>query len=137
VSTIDTGTTLDELGKFFKIAGERIDAGLPAPQMFSGAVDLAWHRLTENPAKHDEFTTEHAGRRLDHVESGGEGWIEWVDAYTVAYGPLPEVWFTDAGGTLDAELLGRYRDTGQVWAEWDCSPAPGDGDDLAPAASYL
>ncbi|MFI1521627.1 hypothetical protein [Kitasatospora cineracea] len=136
MSTIDTSTALDELGKFFKIAGERFDAGLSAPQMFSGAVDLAWHQLTETPAAHDAFTTEHAGRRLDHAESGGEGWIEWVDAYTEAYGPLPEVWFTDADGTLDTELLGRYRDTGRVWAEWNCSPAPGDGD-LAPAASYL
>ncbi|MFB7946613.1 hypothetical protein ACFC6L_17065 [Kitasatospora phosalacinea] len=133
---MDTSTALDELGRFFKIAGERFDAGLSAPQMFSGAVDQAWHRLTESPAVHDEFTAEHAGRRLDHVEGSGAGRIEWVDAYTEVYGPLPEIWFTAADGTLDTELLGRYRDTGKVWAEWNCSPAPGDGD-LAPAASYL
>ncbi|MFJ9840084.1 hypothetical protein ACIRYZ_06370 [Kitasatospora sp. NPDC101155] len=44
------------------------------------------------------------------------------------YGPLPQVWFTDAEGTVDTGALARYRETGQVWAEWDCSPAPGDGD---------
>ncbi len=44
---------------------------------------------------------------------------------------MPEIWFTGADGTVDTESLGRYRDTGEVWAEWNCSPAPGDGDDLS------
>ncbi|MFJ1755949.1 hypothetical protein [Kitasatospora sp. NPDC088134] len=132
----ETDSALTELGKFFKIAGARATAGLPAPQMFSGAVDKAWHRLTENPAEHTAFTTEHAGRTLGHAENNGEGWIDWVSAYAEAYGPLPEIWFTDADGTLDTELLGHYRETGKVWAEWDCSPVPDDGD-VAPAASYL
>ncbi|MFD7829875.1 hypothetical protein [Kitasatospora sp. NPDC059803] len=65
----------------------------------------------------------------------GVGFISWVGAYEEAYGPLPEIWFTDADDTVNTVALARYRETGEVWAEWDCSPAPGDGDDLAPAAT--
>ncbi|MFJ8443808.1 hypothetical protein [Kitasatospora griseola] len=136
-TVIEPGVALTELGKFFAIAGQYFDAGLPAPKMFSGAIDRTWHRLTENPDEHDAFTVTHAGRRLTHAESCGEGFIGWVGAYEKAYGPLPEVWFTDADGELDTEALGRYWRTGEVWAEWDCSPEPSDGDELAPAASYL
>lgn len=128
---------LDELGKFFIITAHRIDAGDTAPQMFSGAIDAAWHALVTDSAAHEAFAFRHAGRRLAHVESAGSGFISWVSAYEEAYGPLPEVWFTDANGTVNTEALARYRDTGEVRAEWDCSPAPGDGDDVAPAASYL
>ncbi|MFI9787255.1 hypothetical protein ACIHEI_27685 [Kitasatospora sp. NPDC051984] len=131
----ESDTVLDELGKFFVVAGQFLDAGLPAPQMFSKAVDLAWHRLVEDPREHDAFTAKYAGRRLLHTESSGAGFIDWVDAYERAYGPLPDLWFTDAEGELDVEALGRYRATGTVWAEWDCSPAPGDGDELTPASS--
>ncbi|MFD5559768.1 hypothetical protein [Kitasatospora griseola] len=131
-------TALAELGKFFTIAGQFLDAGRPVPQMFSGAIDLIWHRLTETPDEYDAFTVKCAGRRLQHMELGGEGFIDWVGAYEKAYGPLPEIWFTDADGELDAEALGRYRTTGTVWAEWDCGPIEGtDGDELVPAASYL
>ncbi|OKJ15753.1 hypothetical protein [Kitasatospora sp. CB01950] len=133
----ESATALAELGRFFTIAGQRFDAGLPMPQMFSGAVDRAWHRLTEDPDEHAAFTVKYAHRRLRHAESGGEGFIDWVDAYEKACGPLPEIWFTDADGELDAEALGRYRTTGTVWAEWDCSPEPSDGDELTPVASYL
>ncbi|WP_256177149.1 hypothetical protein [Kitasatospora aureofaciens] len=56
-----------------------------------------------------------------------------MSAYEEAYGPLPEIWFTNADGAVNSEALARYRNSGEVWAEWDCSPAPGDGDDLVPA----
>ncbi|MFF0292394.1 hypothetical protein ACFYST_02565 [Kitasatospora sp. NPDC004614] len=135
LTIIEPDAAIGELGKFFTIAGQFFEAGLPAPKMFSGAIDLAWHRLTEDPSEHDAFTVKYAGRRLQHVEGGGECFIDWVGAYEKAYGPLPEIWFTDADGELDAEALGRYRITGTVWAEWDCSPVPSDGDELTPAAS--
>ncbi|MFJ7277909.1 hypothetical protein [Kitasatospora sp. NPDC098663] len=136
---MSTATTmeLDELGKFFKITARRIDAGETAPQMFSSAIDAAWHTLVADPAAHEAFTLQHAGRRLAHVESNGNGFISWVGAYEEAYGPLPEVWFTDADGKVDTAALAHYRDTGEVWAEWDCSPEPSGDDDLIPVASYL
>ncbi|WP_380283653.1 hypothetical protein [Kitasatospora purpeofusca] len=136
-TTPSSTVELDELGKFFTITARRIDAGDIAPQMFSGAIDAAWHTLVADPAAHEAFTLRHAGRKLAHAESAGSGFISWVSAYEEAYGPLPEAWFTDANGTVNTEALARYRDTGQVWAEWDCSPTGGDGDDVAPAASYL
>ncbi|MEV7771286.1 hypothetical protein [Kitasatospora sp. NPDC086791] len=128
-ATIKPSAELDELGKFFTIAARQIDAGQTAPQMFSAAIDAAWHALAAAPGAHEAFTLQHAGRKLTHVESAGNGFISWVSAYEEAYGPLPEIWFTDANGTVNTEALGRYRDTGEVYAEWDCSPAGGDGDD--------
>ncbi|MGW4384852.1 hypothetical protein ACWEMJ_33920, partial [Kitasatospora sp. NPDC004531] len=48
-----------------------------------------------------------------------------------AYGSVPEIWFTDADGELDAEALRRYLTTGTLWAKWDCGPIEGtDGDEL-------
>jgi hypothetical protein len=128
-ATIRPSTELDELGKFFTIAARRIAAGRTAPEMFSAAIDSVWHELVGDPAAHDAFALRYAGRRLAHVESAGSGHIAWVSGYEEAYGPLPEVWFTDADGTVNTEALARYRDTGEVYAEWDCSPAGGDGDD--------
>jgi hypothetical protein len=58
-----------------------------------------------------------------------------VSAYEEAYGPLPEVWFTAADGTVNTQALKRYRETGEVWAEWDCGPVPGDGDEVTQVAS--
>ncbi|MEU4116335.1 hypothetical protein AB0F71_17780 [Kitasatospora sp. NPDC028055] len=121
-------TELAELGKFFAIAGRLLDSGQAAPQMFSSTIDAVWHRLLENPEDHAAFTAHHAGRALRHLPVKGRGVIPWVTAYEEAYGPLPQVWFTNTAGTVDVEALARYRETGQVWAEWDCSPAPGDDD---------
>jgi hypothetical protein len=142
VSTATTpGSTveLDELGKFFRITARRIDAGETAPQMFSAAIDAAWHTLVADPAAHDAFALQHAGRKLEHIEMQGFGPIAWVAGYEEAYGPLPEVWFTNAEGTVNTEALAQYRESGTVTAEWDCGPrpGPGDGDDLTPGASYL
>ncbi|MFF7992424.1 hypothetical protein ACFZDG_21850 [Kitasatospora xanthocidica] len=130
-----SGIELDELGKFFTITARRIDAGQAAPEMFSAAIDMAWHRLVNDPAAHEAFAVQHAGRRLTHVESAGVGFISWVSTYEEVYGPLPDIWFTDADGTVDTEAQARYREKGEVWAEWRCSPAPGDGDDLTPATT--
>ncbi|WP_241002617.1 hypothetical protein [Streptomyces sp. CB01881] len=115
--------------RFFTIAGRQLAAGDSAPEMFSGAIDAAWHRLAEDIDAHAEFTTVHAGRRLTHVRGAGTGHITWVAAYEEAFGPLPEVWFTNGDGTVDSAAHNRYRETGQVWASWNCSPAGG-GDDV-------
>lgn len=56
-----------------------------------------------------------ADRKLTHVEGTGTGFISWLSAYEEVYRPLPEIWFTDADGTLDTEALARYRDTGEVY----------------------
>ncbi|WP_316528129.1 hypothetical protein [Kitasatospora brasiliensis] len=133
--TLTPSVELAELGRFFRIAVRRIDAGEAGPEMFSGAVDAAWHRLVADPVAHEAFAFRHAGRRLVHVEGSGAGFVSWVGAYEEAYGPLPEVWFTDADGTVDTAALARYRETGEVWAEWNCGPVEGDdGDDLVPAS---
>ncbi|MGW0771563.1 hypothetical protein [Streptomyces sp. NPDC002676] len=85
--------------------------------------------LPEYPA----FCAEQAGALIGHGESKGVGRIAWVSAYEEMFGPLPKVWFTDAVGILDTAALARYRETGVVVAEWDCSPTGGDGDgDVAP-----
>ncbi|MDH6131031.1 hypothetical protein P3T37_000398 [Kitasatospora sp. MAA4] len=125
---------LVELGKFFTVAARRFDAGQAAPEMFSTAIDAAWHRLAEDREAHSEFSQEHAGQELIHAETAGHGTIAWVNAYEEAYGPLPLIWFTNAHGTVNSESLARYRETGVVVAEWDCSPkpGPGDGDDMVP-----
>ncbi|MFF3747477.1 hypothetical protein [Streptomyces kronopolitis] len=49
----------------------------------------------------------------------------------MAYGPLPEIWFTDTDGNVDQDAIAHYRATHTVVAEWDCAPIG--GDDLAPA----
>ncbi|MFE2723536.1 hypothetical protein [Kitasatospora sp. NPDC059327] len=136
---INLSPELIELGKFFTIAARRIGVGATAPEMFSGAVDAAWHTLVADPAAHDAFALQHAGRKLTHVETKGSGPIAWVAAYEEAYGPLPEIWFADADGTVNTDALAQYRKTGTVTAEWDCGPrpGPGDGDDLTQAASDL
>ncbi|GAA1964670.1 hypothetical protein [Kitasatospora viridis] len=133
-----TGTSIElvELGKFFGIAARRFDAGQSAPEMFSTAIDAAWHRLAEDAEAHRAFTAEHAGRVITHSETSGRGFIEWVAAYEEAYGALPEIWFTNADGVVDTAALIAYRETGHVVAEWNCAPAPGDGDDgNAPAGN--
>ncbi|MFJ3787949.1 hypothetical protein [Kitasatospora sp. NPDC090091] len=113
---------LVELGKFFTITGRRLAAGNTAPEMFSGAIDAAWHLLAADAEAHAEFTATHAGRGLLHVEGSGEGFVSWVAAYQEVYGQLPEIWFTDAEGMVNTEALARYRESGEVWASWKCSP---------------
>ncbi|THA71784.1 hypothetical protein E6P78_04055 [Streptomyces sp. A0958] len=128
MSITDTSVQLDELGKFFAVTARRFDDGQAAPEMFSTAVDAAWHQLAEDPQAHSAFTAKHAGRELAHAETSGRGLIAWVAAYEEAYGPLPGIWFTAADGSLDTAALATYRETGRVVAEWNCSPAPSDGD---------
>jgi hypothetical protein len=132
-ATTTTSVELIELGKFFEITARRFDTTQSAPEMFSTAIDAAWHQLAEDPQAHSAFTAEHAGREIIHAETAGRGLIAWVAAYEEAYGPLPEIWFTDASGSVDTAALATYRKTGRVVAEWNCSPAPGDGDGNTPA----
>jgi hypothetical protein len=131
-TTVKPSLELDELGKFFTIAARQIDSGQAAPEMFSAAIDATWHQLLTDPAAHEAFAIQHAGRKLTHVEGKGSGFVSWVSAYEEAYGALPAIWFTDADGRANTEALARYRETGQVWAEWDCGPVEGDdGDDFS------
>ncbi|MFI5722857.1 hypothetical protein [Streptomyces cyaneofuscatus] len=128
-------TTMEsrELGRFLAVAGQQFaDGGGPA-EMFSRAVDAAWHQMLGTP-DYEAFSTEHAGTVLGHREMNGSGAIGWVAAYERTYGPLPEIWFTDADGVLDECALALYKETGKVVAEWDCGPTTGDGDDAVPGS---
>ncbi|MFJ9886597.1 hypothetical protein ACIQRW_12130 [Streptomyces sp. NPDC091287] len=128
-------TTIEhrELGRFLAVAGQQFtDGGGPA-EMFSRAVDAAWHQMLGSH-EYEAFSTEHAGTVLRHREMNGSGLIGWVTTYEKAYGPLPEIWFTNADGLLDEGALARYKETGNVVAEWDCGPTTGDGDDAAPGS---
>ncbi|MFI1607641.1 hypothetical protein ACH4YN_36935 [Streptomyces griseofuscus] len=126
---MSTATT--ELRRFLTITGQRFKAGQSAPEMFSPTVDAAWHDLLGTPA-YEDLCLETAGQPIRHVATNGYGPIAWVAAYEEAYGTLPEIWFTDADGNLDQDAVARYRKTHAVVAEWDCSPAGGDGDDVTP-----
>ncbi|MFF7415643.1 hypothetical protein [Streptomyces lydicus] len=72
------------------------------------------------------------GQSIGHTANNGHDPTSWVAAYEAAYGPLPDIWFTDTDGNVDQDALARYRETGTVVAEWDCSPTGGEGDDVAP-----
>ncbi|MEU9857258.1 hypothetical protein [Streptomyces sp. NPDC047974] len=128
-------TTIErrELGRFLAVAGKQFADGKGPAEMFSRAVDAAWHQMLGTP-EYVAFSTEHAGTVLGHREMSGSGPIAWVAAYEEAYGPLPEIWFTDADGVFDDGALARYKETGKVVAEWDCGPTTGDGDDAAPGS---
>ncbi|GAA2433184.1 hypothetical protein GCM10010433_37280 [Streptomyces pulveraceus] len=128
-------TTIEhrELGRFLAIAGQRFACGEGPAEMFSRAVDAAWHQMLATPG-YAAFSTGHAGAVLGHREMRGTGLIGWVAAYEEAYGQLPEIWFTDDKGVLDENALDQYRETGRVVAEWDCGPTTGDGDDAAPVS---
>ncbi|MGW2103638.1 hypothetical protein ACWCPX_39400 [Streptomyces olivaceoviridis] len=126
---MSTATT--ELRRFLTIAGQRFSNGQSAPEMFSPAVDAAWHEMLNTPA-YTALCLETAGQPIRHVANNGHGPIAWVSAYEAAYGPLPDIWFTDAHGNVDQDAIARYSETGTVVAEWDCSPTGGDGDDVAP-----
>ncbi|MGW3371712.1 hypothetical protein [Streptomyces hydrogenans] len=130
-----SSTTIErrELGRFLAVAGKQFADGKGPAEMFSRAVDAAWHQMLGTP-EYAAFSTEHAGTVLGHREMSGSGPIGWVAAYEEAYGPLPEIWFTDADGVLDEAALARYKETGKVVAEWDCGPTTGDGDDAAPGS---
>lgn len=114
-----------ELGKFFEVSTREFEAGNSAPEMFSTAIDAEWHRLL-GYAEYAEFSTRHTGQVIGHVSSYGTGRVSWICTYEEMFGPLPDIWFTDADGKVDREAADRYRATGEVWAEWNCSPTPGD-----------
>ncbi|MFF2808539.1 hypothetical protein ACFVT2_15475 [Streptomyces sp. NPDC058000] len=114
-----------ELGKFFMVSVGEFEKGHATPEMFSAAIDAEWHRLLGSP-EYVEFSSRHAGQPLEHVSSCGTGRVSWIATYEKLFGPLPDIWFTDADGTVNHEAAARYRKTGEVWAAWNCSPAPGD-----------
>jgi hypothetical protein len=120
-----------ELGRFFTVAARQRDTGQVAPEMFSTAIDAEWHRLL-NDAGYADFCSAHAGRLIGHTENKGCGRISWISTYEEMFGSLSETWFTSTDGTVDKQALAHYRETGEVVAEWDCSPTGGD-EDVAPS----
>ncbi|WP_274559278.1 hypothetical protein [Streptomyces spiramyceticus] len=116
-----------ELGRFFTVSARCFAVGHGAPEMFSPAIDAEWHRLMETP-EYTEFSSRHGGQAFGHASNCGAGSVTWITTYEEMYGALPEIWFTREDGTLDETGFTHYRETGEVVAEWNCSPAPGDGD---------
>ena len=117
-------TATIELRRFLTITGQRLTNGQSAPEMFSPAVDAAWHEMLGTP-QYANLCQETAGQPIGHVANNGRGPIAWVTDYETAYGPLPQIWFTDTDGNVDQDALAGYRETGTVVAEWDCSPTGG------------
>jgi hypothetical protein len=104
--------------RFLTITGQRFEDGQSALEMFSPAVDAAWHELLGTP-QYKVLCEETTGRPIGHTANNGHGPISWVTAYEEACGPLPEIWFTDTDtdGNVDRDTLARYRETGTVVAE--------------------
>ncbi|MFI5616508.1 hypothetical protein [Streptomyces sp. NPDC051567] len=130
-----SATTVErvELSRFLTLTGRRFERGDTAPEMFSGAVDAEWHRLLDDP-DYPAFCAKTAGQLVLHAAINGAGPVSWVSEYEAAFGcVLPDIWFTDAEGNLDTVAVARYRDTGEVLGEWNCSPTGGDGDDVVPS----
>ncbi|MBL7496962.1 hypothetical protein I6A84_39100 [Frankia sp. CNm7] len=122
IQSTQSADPLVELGRYFAVAAARAAGGEETP-MFSGYMDAAWHRLLkEDPAGYTALAAEYAGGPVEHLPAVGTGLVEWVGAYEEAYGPLPDVWFTDAAGVLDVDARDAYRAAGQVIASWDCKP---------------
>lgn len=84
-----------ELGRFFTVSAARFKDGHATVEMFSGAIDAEWHELLDSP-EFAEFCTQHADQQIGHALLKGSGEIAWVTAYEKLFGPLPEVWFTNA-----------------------------------------
>lgn len=129
MSTMQTPERV-ELGRFFTVAAQHCDTGQVVPEMFSTVIDAEWHRLLTEPG-YAAFCSEHAGRLMGHAENKGYGRISWISTYEEMFGSLSETWFTSTDGTIDENALAQYRETGEVVAEWDCSPTGGD-EDVAP-----
>lgn len=126
-SASPAGDARTELGRFFQLAGDLVTGDVEMP-VFSPAVDEAWHQLLDDPQAHAGFCLEHAGIVLGHLRKAGSGPVEWISLYEKAYGPLPDVWFTDASGAVNEELKAAYQKTGTVVTSWDCHPIPPDPD---------
>ncbi|WP_431781020.1 hypothetical protein [Streptomyces chumphonensis] len=121
-------TAMTELCRFLSITGQRLRNGQSAPEMFSPAVDAAWHQMLAT-SQYVALCQETAGQPIRHVANNGHGPIGWVTSYEEMYGPLPQIWFTDARGVVNHDAEASYRQSGTVVAEWDCSPIGGGGDD--------
>lgn len=123
-----------ELGRFFELAGAVAQSGrdLRSMLMPSCAVDAFWHWLEEDEGFAEEFSTFYAGEPLFHIPGDdprgvgtGFGDIPWVADYEAKFGPLDQVWFTDANGVVNDEALNKYWATGEVRLSWDCNPGRG------------
>jgi hypothetical protein len=108
----------DELTRFFQLVGDQNPEQF---KMFSGAVDAIWHDLIQDPEVYRSFLNEGAIEpTMGHSPIAGFGVIEWVNQYHPRFGKLPQIWFTDEGGTLDEESYNAYLSTDVVVAAWDC-----------------
>lgn len=114
-----------ELLRFLVVAREHEAATGEAAPMPDCAVDVAWHRLLQRPARHAALARAATGGAVGHVEEGGEGELTWVPRYERRHGGLPPVWFSDRDGVVDERRYAAYEAAGAtepVRAAWRCKP---------------
>lgn len=111
-------TSEKELGKFFTLAG----LGVSKLNMPVGFVDEVWHDMLNDKNLYSYFCNKNAGRFVEHIQSKGEGNLEWVSAYENCFGKLNPVWFINAEGQLNTQKYKEYLEKGEVRTEWNCSP---------------
>ncbi|MBI2477758.1 MAG: hypothetical protein HYV60_03650 [Planctomycetia bacterium] len=87
-------------------------------------VDAFWHEFVQDEGEYQAFCVKQAGVVIDHVEMETDvSMLGWVDHYEAEYGPLDEIWFSDASGELDQEAYQDYLDRrSPVRASWNCTP---------------
>jgi hypothetical protein len=112
-----------ELARFLQIFRDN-----PCPlEMWSSAVDNEWHQLLKDGDEYNMFCMQQVGKYVGHSE--GQGFsgissISWIQEYEKKFGELGLIWFHDQVGQIDLNLCEEYLWTGEVYASWNCHPAP-------------
>ncbi|MCD9145913.1 hypothetical protein [Streptomyces albireticuli] len=129
VESVTERQALAELSKFFQLHAARTGRGDSSfMPMFSGRIDEAWHRLSDDRQAYAQFCTDNAGRQVTHVSTLGRGPIQWTSDYEARFGALPVIWFAATTGSINQAAYELYRSTGRIEASWNCGPGGGDGD---------
>ena len=124
VGSGESGAALEELGKFFATAKRYTErTGEPA-FMPVCVVDEVWHDLLNRPDEYLTFCNEvlGQGQTIGHLAIKGAGPVEWVSDYEETFGKLPSIWVLRTDDEQDAQAYERYRETGVLYASWDCTP---------------
>lgn len=120
-----------ELGRFLVLHTARTARGETGVMpMFSKLIDAEWHNLLTNWHVYRAFCGERGAAAAGHQQLTGSGPVGWIAEYEASYGPLTSAWFADASGVVNEDAMAVYTRTATVVTAWDCSPAPGDGDDV-------
>ncbi|MFQ2453520.1 hypothetical protein ACK31M_14135 [Aeromonas caviae] len=108
---------IKELSKTFKLAAEGVDI-----KMFSKFIDNIWHEMQSDKEQYERFCIDSCGHIIHHSGESGAGPIDFVRIYEEKFGKMPDVWFMDAEGNLDAENFIKHIEGSTVSTGWDCTP---------------